>query len=305
MPAFVKAVHVSEIDLSISVVSYNTVAYLRECLKTIFENTHGISFEIIVVDNASRDGSATMVSEQFPSVRLITNSENRYFTAAHNQALAIARGEWFLIINSDTLTLRDTLSTLLDFVRSNERVGVVTCREMDGHGELVITSTRFPSLLACLVEWTFLRNWPLRSVLDRYLMSDWKRDTPRTIDVGSGCFLMARTSLLRQFGGFDEGIRLYFSEHDLCQQIARAGFEVHFRPEVHYVHFGQRSSSQESIAVIRKIHFDDMLYYFTKYHGKVRAHAMMIAIRFFRFVERMLRSLSWRVVSPRRQGVGT
>ncbi|MFS8084125.1 MAG: glycosyltransferase family 2 protein [Acidobacteriota bacterium] len=295
----------SEIDLSISIVNYNTREYLRRCLNSIFENVKGISFEIIVVDNASTDGSVAMVSEEFPSIRLITNSENRYFTAAHNQALAIARGQYFLILNSDTLVPRDTLSKLLNFISSSERAGVVTCREVDGQGNPVITSTRFPSLLTGLVEWTFLRNWPLHSVLDRYLMSDWQRDTTRTIDVGTGCFLMARTSLLKQFGGFDEGIRLYYSEHDLCRQVARAGFEVHFRPEVHYVHFGQRSSSQESLAVIRKIHFEDMLYYFGKYHGKVRARIMMIAIRCCRFVESLLRRLSLRVVSARRQGAVT
>lgn len=244
-----------------------------------------------------------MVAEQFPSVRLITNSENRYFTAAHNQALAISRGQAFLILNSDTLIPPHTLSTLLDVVRSDQKVGVATCREINGMGDPVITGTRFPSLLAGLVEWTCLRNWPLRSVLDNYLMSEWTRDTPRTIDVGSGCFLMGRTAVLKQFGGFDEGIRLYYSEHDLCQQVARAGFEVRFRPEVHYVHFGQRTSSQESLAVIRKIHFEDMRYYFAKYHGKAGAAAMMMAIRVFRFLESTVRRLSWRVASVRRPGV--
>ena len=295
----------SKIDLSISIVSYNTVDYLRQCLNSILENTEGLSCEIIVVDNASTDGSTAMVAEQFPSVRLITNRENRYFTAGHNQALAVSRGEVFLILNSDTLIPRHTLSLLLDSVRNNHRVGAVTCRELNAKGEPVITGTRFPSLLAGLVEWTFLRNWPLRSVLNNYLMSDWKRDTPRAIDVGSGCFLMVRTELLRQIGGFDEGIRMYYSEHDLCQQVARKGFEVRFQPEAHYVHFGQGSSSQESLAVIRKIHFEDMRYYFGKYHGKVGAYAMMAMIRLFRFGDSALRRLSWRVTSTWRQGVPT
>ena len=244
-----------------------------------------------------------MVAEQFPSVRLIENSENRYFTAAHNQALAISRGQTFLILNSDTLIPPRTLSTLLDVVRRDQRVGIATCREINGVGDPVITSTRFPSLLSGLVEWTWLRKWPLRSVLDKYLMSDWNRDTLRNVDVGTGCFLMARTSLLKQFGGFDEGIRLYYSEHDLCQQVARAGFEVQFRTEVNYVHFGQRTSSQESLSVIRKIHFEDMRYYFAKYHGKVGASAMMMAIRFSRFLESTVRRLSWRVASVWRPGV--
>ncbi len=293
----------SEVDLSISIVSYNTADYLRQCLNSILENTEGISFEIIVVDNASIDGSAAMVAEEFPSVKLITNNENRYFTTAHNQALATAGGQYFLILNSDTLVPRDTLARLVDFLNANECSGAVTCREIDGQNQPVITSTRFPSLLTGLVEWTCLRKWPLRSVLANYLMSEWKRDTARAIDVGTGCFLIARTALLRTFGGFDERIRLYYSEHDLCQQVARAGFEVTFRPEAHYVHFGQRSSSQESFAVIRKIHFEDMRYYFSKYHGKVGAYAMMTAIRSLRFMEGALRRLSWRVAKVRRPGV--
>lgn len=295
----------AELDLTISIVSFNTADYLRQCLKSIFENSRGISFEIIVVDNASTDGSAEMVSEEFPSVRLIKNSENRFFTAAHNQALSLACGQYFLVLNSDTLIPIGTLSTLIDFLKSNAHVGAVTCREIDGAGHPVITSTCFPSLLTGLVEWTWLRNWPLRSVLDKYLMSEWKRDTPRRIDVGTGCFLMGQAALLKQFGGFDEGIRLYYSEHDLCQQVKRAGFEVHFRPEAHYVHFGQRSSSRESFAAIRRIHFEDMFYYFAKYHGKVAAYLMMAGIRSFRLVESVLRRLSWRMGFARRQGAVT
>jgi len=260
------------------------------------EDTDGISFEIIVVDNDSTDGSAEMISEEFPAVRLIKNSVNRYFCAAHNQALAIARGQFFLILNSDTLIPRNTLATLSDYIRNNERAGVVTCRELDGLGKPVITGSRFPSVLGTVVEWTSLRDWPLRSVLDHYLMSEWQRETSRTIDVGTGCFLMARTALLKQFGGFDEGIRLYYSEHDLCQQISRAGFEVHFRPEVHYIHFGQRSSSQESFAAIRKIHFEDMSYYFAKYHGGFKAYLMMKTIGLWRSIQSVLRRLSWRFV---------
>lgn len=292
-------------DLSISIVSYNTREYLRQCLDSILENAEGISFEVIVVDNASHDGSADAVAAEFPSVRVISNSTNRFFTEGHNQALAIAQGQYFLILNPDTLVPGETLKTLSDFLKRNEQVGAVTCREIDAKGKPVITSTRFPSSLAGLVEWTWLRNWPLRSVLDNYLMSEWNRDTERTIEVGTGCFLMVRTSLLKRFGGFDESIKLYYSEHDLCQQIAQQGSQVRFLPKAHYVHFGQRSSSQESFALIRRIHFDDMRYYFAKYHGKFKAHLLMAGIRFCRFVESVLRRVSWRFVSARRKGAVT
>src|SRR5713226_8210989 len=108
-----------DIDLSISIVSYNTRDYLRQCLNSILEDTRGISLEVIVVDNASHDGSADAVATDFPRVRVISNSANRFFTAGHNQALGIARGKYFLILNPDTLVPGDTLRTLLDFLKNN------------------------------------------------------------------------------------------------------------------------------------------------------------------------------------------
>ena len=295
----------TKLDLTISIVSYNTRDYLRQCLNSIFENTRGVSFELIVVDNASTDGSAEMVAEEFSSVTLICNEENRYFAVAHNQALKLARGEFFLILNSDTVVPSETISKLATFLEDNKQAGAVTCREVDGSQRAVITSTRFPSVPATIAEWTALRNWPLRKVFDRYMMSHWQRDTARTIEVASGCFIMGRTELLRKFGGFDERIKLYYSEHDLCRQISRAGFTIHFRPEAHYVHFGQRSSCQQSLLAIRKIHFADMRYYFAKYHGRVAATAMLSIIRLLRFVSRVASRISLRLASARRETAAT
>src|SRR5881275_2521088 len=106
----------SQLDLTISIVSYNTAHYLRQCLKSICENRSGPSFEIIVVDNASTDGSAAMVAREFPSVCLIQNRENQYFSRAHNQALAIAQGRCFLPLNSDTIVPAETLRKLVSFL---------------------------------------------------------------------------------------------------------------------------------------------------------------------------------------------
>lgn len=285
------------LDLTISIVNYNTFSFLAECLDSIYANADGLPLEVIVTDNASRQAQTQLakIKERFPLLQIIANNENRYFTGGHNQALAKSRGTYFLILNPDTTILPQTLATLFSFMEAHADVGAVTCKELNALGQPVITCTRFPTPLTSIVEWTWLRNWPLRRVIDNYLMADWQRDTPRQVDVGTGCFLFTRTALLRQFGGFDEGIRLYYSEYDLCMQLTHSGYKIYFLPDAAYLHAGQQSSSQESLQVIRKIHFQDMFFYFSKYHGHLQARLMMQTISAARLAER-----GARVLSPKR-----
>jgi len=275
-------------DLTISVVSYNTRDYLRQCLNSIYENTQGISFEIIVVDNASTDGSAEMVAQQFPSVHLIKNNENRFFSGGHNQALAIASGQFFLILNPDTIVPTGTLPRLVRFLKENPKVGAVSCREYDSNGNLVVTAGNLPGPAIQILEWTYLRGRVFKRAWDRFRLVDWNRDSLRRVDVVSGCFIMARTTLLRKIKGFDERIRLYFTEHDLCWNIGKADYEIYFVPDAHYIHAGQRSTSQYPKEYIRKILFEDMIQYYTPRYGRLRSSLVMLTIRFLRKLERTL-----------------
>jgi GT2 family glycosyltransferase len=279
----------AECDLTISIVNYNSMEYLTSCLESIYSNPPGVSFEVIVIENASRDQDSAVqpIKAKFPQVKLIVNPVNRYFTGGHNQALAQSRGRYFLILNPDTLIPPGTLSTLVEFLDIHPQVGAATCQERDAHGNLVITSARFPSPLVEVIEWTWLRNRVGNAILSKYRMLNWDRMSSRRIDVGTGCFILARTDLLQTFGGFDEKIRLYFSEYDLYWKIAQQGFQAYYLSDAHYVHFGQRSTSKEQQASIRKIYFDDMFQYYREHFGWLRANGMRVSIRLGRFAERL------------------
>ena len=279
-------------DLTVSIVNYNSANYLEACLDSIYANTAGIKLEIIVVDNASTDHGPSMVKGKFPQVVLIANSQNRYFTGGHNQALAASHGRYFLILNPDTLIPENTLHGLVHFLDEHPSVGAVTCRELDSQSNLVITGATFPSPIVEVLEWTGLRDRYFTGILKRYRMSEWDRTSLRQIDVSTGSFIMSRTALLKACRGFDEGIRLYFSEYDLCWKISQARYSIMYVPDVSYIHIGQRSSTQEPKEAIRKIYFQDMYRYYRQHFGWLQASLMMGIIQVGRRLERIAYYLS-------------
>jgi len=281
-------------DLTISIVNYNTFSFLENCLESIYANTRSLTLQVIVIDNASREAEIHLHTLRacFPGLQIIANHVNRYFTGGHNQSLAKCRGKYFLILNPDTVVLPRTLETLFGYMEQHTDVGAVTCKELNERGETVVTCTRFPTPFINILEWTRLRDGFLHTFMDGYLMADWQRDTPRQVDVATGCFLFTRADILDQFGGFDEGIRLYFSEHDLCMQLARLGYRIFFLPDGTYLHHGQKSSVQENPGTIRQILFEDMRYYFAKYFSPGKAAWMMRAIYAGRSIERTIKKLS-------------
>lgn len=258
-------------ELTVSIVSYNTRDFLDRCLDSIYRNTSGIAFEVIVVDNASNDDSVAMLEREFPQVRLIANADNRFFTRAHNQSLSIARGRYFLILNSDTEVPPETLSKLVRFLEENRNVGAVGCRELRTDGTLELTGSTFSSPWIEMLEHTVLSSVPrLRSPSRRYRMVNWSRATSRDVDVLTDCFLMVRTDLLRELGGYDERYLLYYTENDLCLCIWQRGYRVHFLADSHYIHHGHRSTMQIGIDNYNRIYEQDMFAYYDKHVGHLR-----------------------------------
>lgn len=268
------------LDLTISIVSYNTSDFLRRCLESIYRNTDAIEFEVIVVDNASRDGSPEMVRRRFPQVNLIANQDNRFFTSAHNQALTMARGRYFLILNSDTEIPEATLAQLATFLDDNPAVGATGCREVDPRGATQRTGSTFSSPWIEILERTALSTvYRLRQPLWRYRMVEWDRLSSRDVDVLTDCFLMVRRDLLEQLEGYDERFLLYYTENDLCLRIWGAGDRVHFRADCHYIHHGHRSTVQLGKIGDNRIYEQDMVTYYRKHFGYVQTMLMLVAFK--------------------------
>ncbi len=257
------------LDLTVVVVNWNVRDLLRRCLHSVL--AHAIRLEIIVVDNASSDGSAAMVRAEFPSVRLIANEENRGFTAATNQGLALAQGRYLLLLNPDTEVVGDALATMVHYMDAHPEVGALGPQLRYPDGSRQPSRRRFPTFATALVESTVIQEWWRDNrFLRRYYMADTPDDAIQAVDWVVGACLLVRREVYDQVGGLDEGFFMYSEELDWCRRIKEAGWQVVYLPTATIIHHEGRSSEQ--VVPARHIHFQSSkVRYFRKHHGALQA----------------------------------
>jgi GT2 family glycosyltransferase len=273
------------VDLSIVIVSWNVRDLLRHCLQSIVTEAQpspdgaasrigGWEVEILVVDNASTDGSSEMVRDEFPRIRLIANDENRGFTAANNQGLALGRGRYLLLLNPDTEVVGDALATMLHYLQANTEVGALGPRLLNPDGSLQSSRRRFPTFSTALVESTVVQEWwDDNHILRRYYMTDTPGDAIQPVDWVVGACLLVRRQAYDQVGGLDEGYFMYSEELDWCRRIKTAGWEIVYLPTATIIHHEGKSSEQ--VVPARHIYFQSSkVRYFRKHHGAFQAEAL-------------------------------
>lgn len=224
-------------DISIVIINWNTREMLRDCLASVYAGLGDLGAEVIVVDNASGDGSPDMVDADFPRATLIRNRENTGFAAANNQAFRIARGRHVLLLNSDTLVHGDVLSASVAYLDDQPDVGAMGCRVLNRDGSLQITGSRFPSLVNLFLQGSGLSRLP-GAFFDRYRMIRWDRRDAREVDVISGCYMLVRRAVLDDVGLLDEAFFFYGEETDWCRRMQQAGWRLMFAPVGEITHFG-------------------------------------------------------------------
>ena len=258
----------SKIDLTISIVSYNTKDLLRRCLESIFKRTKGLKFEIIVVDNASTDGSSTMVRHQFPQVKIIANKKNRFYTAANNQALKLARGKYFLILNSDIFLTTNAFQKTVNYLDHHPRVGAIEPLQIYETGAVAPTGSRHNQALLDFFELTWLgRKIANRKLLRRLPLTRRTRRATWPVEVICDAALMVRTKVIRQIGGYDERLKLYYTENDLCRRIQGLGFTTVHYGQAQVKHRVSASTNQESWQKISHLYAQDALHYYRNWQG--------------------------------------
>jgi hypothetical protein len=229
-------------DLSVIIVSWNTCGLLRDCLASVERHLADVANDVIVVDNSSPDGSAEMVTAEFPDVHLIRNAENLGFGVANNQAMGVARGRWFLLLNSDTLLVDDSVSRLFKKVKDSRDIGVAQCRLFFPDGRLQYTAQRFPTLGLALFEDLGLYKLAPRRAPGILLRGYWKHDAERDVDWVIGAFMLVPRGVFEQTGGFDERLFMYGEDREWCYRIRTMGWRVRFYPDASIVHLGHASS---------------------------------------------------------------
>lgn len=229
------------LDLSIIIVNWNTREMLRENLSSVFNNLGALKAEVIVIDNASEDGSPAMIAADFPDAILICNTENRGFAAANNQGFEIARGHNILMLNSDTLVLGDVLTHSCAYLSksSNMSIGAMGCRVLNTDRTVQQTCSMYPSLLNLFLLTSGLGKFKR---FGRYQMSDWARDRERTVEVISGCYLLMRRAALESVGPLDESFFFFGEETDWCARARDAQWVLRFAPVGEIIHHGSVSA---------------------------------------------------------------
>lgn len=216
---------------------------LRDCLRSVRESLGKLPAEVIVVDNASADGSPEMVEREFPEAHLIRNGENRGFAAAVNQGIEPSSSPYVLLLNSDTVVLGDVLAASVEYLEGNPEVAVLGCRVLNPDGSLQRTCSRFPTLLNLFLLTSGLDRLPWPRFLGRYQMKHWQRDDVRDLDVVTGCYMMVRRAAIEAVGTLDEDFFFCGEETDWCRRFKDTGWRVRFAPVGEIIHVDQGSGA--------------------------------------------------------------
>ncbi len=255
------------LDVSIIIVSWNAKDYLRKCLKSLAQPTSLASMEIIVVDNASSDGSSEMVASEFPSVRLIHSGGNLGFAKANNIGMRLSRGRYLGLVNSDVEVLDDCLSRLIEGMDNHPRIGMSGPFVFGGDGKIQRSCRGFPGVWNMFCRCLALDHiFPSCRLFNGYQLLHWKQDSERAVDILSGCFWLARREAVEQVGGLDEGFFMYGEDMDWCRRFHNAGWELRFLPSARAIHYGGASSANAPLRFFVEKQRAD-LQYWAKHHS--------------------------------------
>ena len=253
---------IERVELSLIVVSYNTRELTLASLRSVVAQTEGVSYEIIVVDNGSADGSADAVAASFPDVTLLRLRENVGFAAGNNLAARLTTGRYLLLLNPDTVVLDGAILRLLAFARSHPDVGIFGGRTLFPDGALNPTSCwNRPTLWSafCLAG-GLSRAFRKRPWANPEQPCLWDCDRSREVDIVSGCFFLIRRALWEQLGGFDPAFFMYGEEADLCLRAARLGHKCMICPEATIIHYGGASERIRADKMVRLFRAKAQLY---------------------------------------------
>jgi len=271
------------LDVSVCIATWNQRELLASCLASLAASTGPIAHEVIVIDNASADGTAAMVRERFPGVQLIESPTNEGYASANDRGIAVARGRHVLVLNNDVTVAPDTLAQMVAYLDEHPRVGAAICAltaTPDGAPQ-PCTSRYFPTARRVLFEnllmFTGLEAFFRRTAwTDRVLGYPADLTREHRVEQISGAFLFVRRAAIDQVGPMDPGYFLYLEETDWCYRLRRAGWEIAYTPRTRAVHLGSRSTRllPDRAAIYRR----SMERYLGKHHGPLSVAAYRLQV---------------------------
>jgi GT2 family glycosyltransferase len=261
-------------------VNYNGGELVLRCLESVYQGAAGIPLEVIVVDNASGDGSPSAIADRFPQVRLVRNAQNRGFATAVNQGLRLARGDYIILLNNDASFLESRLPGLVRFMEGHPEAAVVGPKVLNPDGSIQPSCFQFPAFRDILFESLMLRQlFPRSDFFNRRNMGGFQHNELREVDWVLGACLIVRRAVAEAAGPMDERYFMYGEELDWCRAIRKLGHRIYYWPEPTIVHYGQQGSRRIRPEVLRR-GFQSRYYYFEKHHGPAYARWVRVATFF-------------------------
>ena len=261
------------IDLSILIVNWNTRDYLLHCLESVFQAAGRSSWEVIVVDNGSRDRSGEEVKKRFPRIRLIENERNLGFARAMNQGLQQSSGRYALLLNPDTRVKEGAIERLLSFMDGHPEAGVAGIQLLNSDGSKQNSIANFPSLATELLNKSFLR-WMFPK---RFPGKGRNYSEPIEVDSVIGACMIVRREAIERVGLLDEDYFLFLEETDWCYRMKEAGWKVYHLPQAGFYHFqGKSAETEKKKAKVE--YYRSRYHFFKKHRGRLEWFILLIGL---------------------------
>ncbi len=291
------------VDASIIIVNYNTRQLTLDCLESVYASITSYSYEVIVIDNASRDDSVQAIREAYPQVQLIANSNNTGFAKANNQGMKATKARYILLLNSDTVVQPDTLHTMVAFMDRHPEMGASGCKVILPDGSLDKACKRgFPTPSASFYyAFGISRMFPDRPKFNQYQLGHLSPDDEYPVDCLVGAFILVRRETIDQVGGLDETFFMYGEDIDWCYRIKEAGWGIFYYPRTYIVHYKGGSARRKPLKITYEFHRAMWVFHrkhYAKKYNLLTNTAVWVGIS-LKFTLSLLRS---KLSLPSRQG---
>lgn len=262
--------------LSIIIVNWNTRELIKKCIESIFDTTpqSELEYEVIVIDNGSKDGSIEYLQSLGNKIVLLSNKTNRGYAAACNQGMERAAGKYILLLGSDTLMLKDTLKECSVYLENHPLTGAVGCKLLNHDSSAQNSCKRFPT-----IKNAFFAYLSLDKLNRDYDMADFNYDKTISVDQIATTFLMIKAEVIHKAGMFDEAYRILYNDVDLCKRIKNDGWEIVFLHTCSIYHLGSHSTKQAGFAIRKKMYGDIYRYYCRNFGFKAKFLYPILVIR--------------------------
>lgn len=243
-------------DLSIVIVNYNTKQLTMDAVHSVYQSKISYTYEILLVDNNSSDGSVELFHQELPNVTVIENTKNVGFSRANNQAITIAKGSYILLLNSDTIVQEDTLQVMVNFMDSHPKIGASGCKVVLPDGSLDKACRRgFPTPQASFYHFLGLSKlFPNNTRFNQYQLGHLDPDKDYPVDCLVGAFMLLRREVIEQVGLLDEMFFMYGEDIDWCYRIKEVGWDIYYYPYTSIIHYKGASSRRKPMKIIYEFH---------------------------------------------------